>query len=247
MKSIFNLAYKENLLLDLHLPESDEFDLFVYFHGGGLSKGGKGKVEVFAKTLADRNIATASVEYRMYPDAKFPDYIVDCADSIRWLKDHISQYGKCKKLYVGGSSAGGYLSMMLCFDKRYLNAVGMNPTDIDAYIHDAGQPTSHFRVLQELGKDSKRVIVDETAPMYFVGLEETYSPMLFIVADNDMFGRYEQTMVMVKTLEHFGHKENVHTQLMHSTHCGYVKKLDEDGEGIFAKVILSFLEKMNLA
>ena len=32
MKSIFDLAYKENLLLDLHLPETDEFDLFVYFH-----------------------------------------------------------------------------------------------------------------------------------------------------------------------------------------------------------------------
>lgn len=244
MKSIFDLAYKENLLLDLHLPESDSFDLFVYFHGGGLKNGRRGGVEVFAKTLADRNIATATVEYRMYPDAKFPDFIVDCADSIRWLKDNISQYGKCNKMYVGGSSAGGYLSMMLCFDKRYLNAVGMSPTDIDAYIHDAGQPTSHFNVLKELGKDSKRIIVDETAPMYFVGMEETYSPMLFIVSDNDMFGRYEQTMLMVKTLEHFGHADKVHTQVMHGSHCAYVYKADEDGEGVLAKVILSYLEKL---
>ena len=243
MRSIFDLAYKENLFLDLHVPESDSFDLFVYFHGGGLKNGRRGGVEVFAKTLAKRNIATASVEYRMYPDAKFPDFIVDCADSIRYLKDNISQYGKCGKIYVGGSSAGGYLSMMLCFDKRYLNAVGLEPTDIDAYIHDAGQPTSHFNVLKELGKDSKRVIVDETAPMYFVGLEETYSPMLFIVSDNDMFGRYEQTMLMVKTLEHFGHADKVQTQVMNGKHCAYVYKADEDGEGILAKVILSFLEK----
>ena len=244
MKSIFDLAYKENLFLDLHLPETDEFDLFVYFHGGGLSKGSKGKVEVFAKTLAKHNIATASVEYRMYPDAKFPDFIVDCADSIRWLKDNIAKYGKCNRIYVGGSSAGGYLSMMLCFDKRYLNAVGLEPTDIDAYIHDAGQPTSHFNVLKELGKDSKRIIVDETAPMYFVGVDETYAPMLFIVSDNDMFGRYEQTMLMVKTLEHFGHADKVQTQVMNGKHCAYVYKADEDGEGIFAKVILSYLEKL---
>ena len=246
MKTIFDLAYKENLFLDLHLPETDEFDLFVYFHGGGLSAGKRGGVEVFAKTLADRNIATATVQYRMYPDAKFPDFIVDCADSIRWLKDNIAQYGKCKRLYVGGSSAGGYLSMMLCFDKRYLNAVGLEPTDIDAYIHDAGQPTSHFNVLKELGKDSRRVIVDETAPLFFVGLEETYAPMLFIVSDNDMFGRYEQTMLMVKTLEHFGHTENVRTKVMNSTHCAYVRKADEDGEGILGKVILSFLEELKL-
>ena len=247
MKSIFDLAYKENLFLDLHLPESDSFDLFVYFHGGGLKNGRRGGVEVFAKTLAKQNVATATVEYRMYPDAKFPDFIVDCANSIRWLKDNISQYGKCNRIYVGGSSAGGYLSMMLCFDKRYLNAVGLEPTDIDAYIHDAGQSTSHFNVLKELGKDSKRVIVDETAPMYFVGLEETYSPMLFIVSDNDMFGRYEQTMLMVKTLEHFGHADKVQTQVMNGKHCAYVYKADEDGEGILAKVILSYLEKIKLA
>ena len=247
MKSIFDLAYKENLFLDLHLPESDSFDLFVYFHGGGLKNGRRGGVEVFAKTLAKQNVATATVEYRMYPDAKFPDFIVDCANSIRWLKDNISQYGKCNRIYVGGSSAGGYLSMMLCFDKRYLNAVGLEPTDIDAYIHDAGQPTSHFNVLKELGKDSKRVIVDETAPMYFVGLEETYSPMLFIVSDNDMFGRYEQTMLMVKTLEHFGHADKVQTQVMNGKHCAYVYTADEDGEGILAKVILSYLEKIKLA
>jgi hypothetical protein len=60
-------------------------------------------------------------------------------------------------------------------------------------------------VLKELGKDSKRIIVDETAPMYFVGMDETYSPMLFIVSDDDMFGRYEQTMLMLSTLRHFGY------------------------------------------
>ena len=246
MKSIYDIAYKENLLLDLHLPEAESFDIFIYFHGGGLTGGRRGGIEVFAETLAKRNIATATVEYRMYPDAKFPDFIVDSADAIRWVKDNISQYGNCNKIYVGGSSAGGYLSMMLCFDKRYLNAVGMEPTDITAYIHDAGQPTSHFNVLKELGKDSRRVIVDETAPLFFVGMEETYAPMLFIVSDNDMFGRYEQTMVMVKTLEHFGHTETVRTKVMNSTHCAYVRKADEDGEGILGKVILSFMEELKL-
>ena len=76
MKSIYDIEYKENLLLDLHLPETDTFDLFVYFHGGGIEYGDRKGVEVFAKTLAKRNIATASAEYRMYPSAKFPEFIV---------------------------------------------------------------------------------------------------------------------------------------------------------------------------
>ena len=66
--------------------------------------------------------------------------------------------------------------MMLCFDKRYLQSVGLSNDDIAGYWHDAGQPTSHFNVLKYSGKDSRRVIVDETAPLYFIGLEEKYLP-----------------------------------------------------------------------
>ena len=240
----FDIKYKDDLMLDLFLPESEEFDLFVYIHGGGLVEGGRKRVDVFAKTLAKHNIATASIEYRMYPNAKFPEFIEDCAYSVKWLRDNISEYGRCKRIFVGGSSAGGYLSMMLCFDKRYFEAVGMKPTDIAAYIHDAGQPTSHFNVLKELGKDSRRVIVDETAPMFFVGMDEEYSPMLFIVSDDDMFARYEQTVLMVKTLEHFGHKDNVFLSVQHGKHTAYVKAADEAGEGVFGNIVLDFLGKI---
>lgn len=240
-----NIEYKKGLSLDLYLPENDTFDVFVYFHGGGLVSGSREGVDVFAKTLAKNNIATASVDYRMYPDAKFPEFIEDCACSIRWLKDNLQTYGKCNRFFVGGSSAGGYLSMMLCFDEKYLKAVGMLPTDIAGYIHDAGQPTSHFNVLKELGKDSRRLIVDETAPMYFVGLQEKYSPMLFIVSDEDMFARYEQTALMVKTLEHFGHKDNVYLRILHGKHCEHTKKVDEDGEGVLGKIINEFIDKLN--
>ena len=244
MKSICDIEYSAGLQLDLHLPEKEEFDLFVYFHGGGLEHGSRKGAEPFVKTLADNNVATASVEYSMYPTAKFPDFINDCAKAVAWLKENIGTYGKCKNILVGGSSAGGYISMMLCFDPTYFERVGILPTDVAGYIHDAGQPTSHFNVLKELGKDSRRIIVDQTAPLYFVGTSEKYSPMLFIVSTNDMFGRYEQTMLMVKTLEHFGHKDNVHLEIMESTHCAYVKKLDENGESVFANVILKHIDKL---
>lgn len=244
MRSFYDIEYADNLELDLHLPESETFDLFVYFHGGGLVSGDRKGVEVFAKTLAKHNIATASVEYTMYPKAKFPDFITDCAKSVAYLKNNICRYGKCKRLFVGGSSAGGYISMMLCFDERYFKNVGIAPSEIDGYIHDAGQPTSHFNVLKEFGKDSRRVIVDETAPLYFVGTQEKYPPMLFAISDNDMFARHEQTMLMIKTLEGFGHKDNVFLHVESGKHSSYVCKQDENGEGVFANIILGFLDKL---
>ena len=244
MITCFDIEYKPNLFLDLFLPESDTFDVFVYFHGGGLEHGSRKGMDVFAKTLAKNNIATASVEYSMYPNAKFPEFIQDCAESVRWIRDNINNYGKCKRIFVGGSSAGGYLSMMLCFDNKYLEQVGMLPTDIAGYIHDAGQPTAHFNVLKELGVDSRRLIVDKTAPMYFVGMQEKYSPMLFIVSDNDMFARYEQTMLMIKTLEHFGHKDNVFVKVINGKHCEHTLKADQNGEGVFGNIINEFVNKI---
>ena len=95
--------------------------------------------------------------------------------------------------------------MMLCFDRRYLDAVGVDPLEISGWVHDAGQPTAHFVVLKNSGFDSKRIIVDETAPLYFIGVEKSHSPMHFIVSDNDMQNRYEQTLLLVSTLKHFGH------------------------------------------
>ena len=244
MKSIYDIEYKDGLFIDLHLPEEESFDLFIYFHGGGLVEGDRKNEEVFARTLAKVGVATASVEYRMYPNAVFPDFIDDCAEAVARLKEDASKYGECKRLFVGGSSAGGYLSMMLCFDGRYLERVGMKPTDIAGYIHDAGQPTAHFNVLNYGGADGRRVIVDERAPMYFVGCEESYSPMLFIVSDNDIFARLEQTMLMVKTLNHFGHTDNVFLEVMHGGHCEYVYKADDDGDGVFGKIILPFIKRI---
>ena len=246
MKEFLDVEYKEGLQIDMYLPDNceDGYDVFVYFHGGGLEKGSRRGTKVFAQPLCEKGVGVASVEYRMYPDAKFPDFIEDCAEAVAYLKAHAGEYGKLRRIFVGGSSAGGYLSMMLCFDRKYLEAVGMKPTDIAAYIHDAGQPTAHLNVLKREGEDGRRVIVDERAPMYFVGRDESYSPMLFIVSDEDMFARYEQTILMVKTLEHFGHKENVHLAVQNSKHCKYVYKVDEAGESVFANIILPFLDKV---
>lgn len=228
MKTYLDIPYIENAtemqLLDIYLPECDRFPVYVHFHGGGLVNGSRKGFKHIAEQLAERGIASVSVEYRMFPDAKYPDFIEDSASAVKWVKDNISAYGKCTGLYIGGSSAGGYLSMMLCFDRRWLNAVGIDLSEINGYFHDAGQPTAHFNVLKYSGLDHRRVIIDETAPLYHIGLEENYPKMAFIVSDNDMKNRYEQTMLVLGTLKHFGYDMNkVMLKVMHGTHTHYAR------------------------
>ena len=227
--------------LDLFVPETGFDTVFVYFHGGGLEAGSKVCPESFVRDFIERDIALVSAEYRMYPDAVWPDFIRDAASAVRWVCAHISEYGCCKNIYVGGSSAGGYLSMMLCFDPSYYTAAGVEPSRITGYVHDAGQPTAHFRVLRQNGLDSRRLIVDETAPLYFVGTQPDVSPMLFLVADNDMENRYEQTMLLLSTLKHFGLEERCTLRVMHGTHCSYTYAEDERGKSVFADMVSEYI------
>lgn len=245
MRVISDISYGELDIqkLDMWLPDGEEFTAFVYFHGGGLVNGNRKCLpEEAYKYFTDRGIAFISVEYRMYPDAKFPDFIEDSAKAVAWVFNNINTYGSCKGIYVGGSSAGGYISMMLCFDRRYLFNEGVSHLDVKGWVHDAGQPTAHFMVLKYSGKDSRRIIVDETAPLYFIGAEEKHSPMFFIVSDNDMQNRYEQTMLVLSTLKHFGLDGNAELKVMHGSHCQYLSAIDENGESVFAKTVCEFIK-----
>ncbi len=248
MRSITDIQYSsfgEATTLDLHLPEGDFESLFMYIHGGGIVSGRKENTACLFEYLTENGVAAASINYRMYPDAKYPEFIEDAAAAAAWIKKHIGEYGNCKKIYLGGSSAGGYLSMMLCFDDKYLAAHGLKPTDFAGFVHDAGQPTAHFNVLtKDMGLDSRRIIVDETAPLYYVGLAESYPPMYIIWSDNDMKNRPEQSVLLLSTLDHFKYDQSkIKTTLMSGTHCAYVEALDEGGKSIFGKMVLEFINE----
>ena len=246
MKIVENVAYGSHpaQTLDLYLPEGAVNSLFLYFHGGGLVAGDKGnEASVFAPYLAEKGVAVASANYRMYPQADYPDFIRDAALCVAWAKGYGTQSLSCDTLFVGGSSAGGYLSMMLCFDPRYLAEVGLDNGAIAGYFHDAGQPTAHFTVLKNRGIDPRRVIVDETAPLYHVGTAAV-PPMRFIVSDQDMKNRYEQIMLTLSTLKHLEYEGFDHV-VMQGKHCAYCKRLDDRGESVLGQMIFDFIQSVN--
>ncbi len=249
MEIIRDIPYTENAakeqVLDLYLPENKEFSAFIYFHGGGLVGGDKDNFP--AKTeLVEKGYAVISANYRLYPNANFPDFINDGAMAVAWVKNNISRFGKCNKIFIGGSSAGGYITQMLCFNKDYLAKHNIDADQIDGYVMDAGQPTSHFIVLKERGLDPRRIIVDETAPLYFIAGERDYPPMKIIVSDNDMENRLEQTMLLVSTLKHFKcDMSKVDLEIVKdSTHCQYVNKRDHNSKSIFADMIFKFISEV---
>ena len=238
---VYSYSDERNNKLDLYIPERECIAAFVYFHGGGLECGDKSEIE-FVNGIVQKGIAVVSVNYRMYPTAVYPEFIRDAAAAAAWTYGHIEEYGGKRKIFIGGSSAGAYLSMMLCFDKKYLAPYGISESEISGFIHDAGQPTVHFNVLRERGIDIRSIAVDEAAPLYHVTHNLNYPPMLFTVSDNDMTNRLEQTKLMIKTLEHFENDmSRIRLKVMeNSEHCSYLNTDSEKGN-LFEKIVYDFI------
>ena len=234
MKQKLNVVYNSvGQLLDVFLPEEPFEKIFLFFHGGGLT-GGDQAYQPFMGYLVEKGMAVISAAYRLYPQARYPDYIEDAADAVAWVKAHMPG----KAVYVGGSSAGAYLSMMLCFDESYLGRRGLDVSDIQGFVHDAGQPTTHFAILQERGLDSRRVIVDEAAPLYHICPDRTYPPMVFIVSDQDIPCRLEQIQLMLAAMKHLGCGANARLQVLSGLHVAHDNAFDPEGNSVFGKLIL---------
>ncbi len=230
--------------MDIMVPDSgSDFPVFVYYHGGGLEGGDKVWGKDLATYLVPRGVLVVSANYRMYPEAVFPEYLQDAAACAAWVKKHIAEYGgDPEKIFLGGSSAGGYISMMLCYDRKWFAPYNLTTMEFAGWVHDAGQPTAHYNIMRERGLDTRRVIIDESAPIYYIGLEKEYKPQLFIVSDNDMENRPEQTTLTLSTLKHFRYNmDTVKLITMHGGHCAYDGAYDENGDSIFGKMIYEFM------
>lgn len=253
VKLVENLVYCEELgnagMYDLYLPqvpEGTELPLLIYFHGGGLEMGDKKDGRGMYLELAAKGIAIATANYRMYPDVGYPVFIEDAANAVAYISKHIQEYATCASMWIGGISAGGYLSMMLHFAPDFLSAYGIDNNIFAGYIFDAGQPTTHFNVLRERSLDTSAVCVDEAAPIYY--LIEPYEAnlqqrFLIIIAENDMPGRKEQNELLIRTMETHGYNaEQMTYKIMPGfTHAGYVEAQAEDGHYPYADIIWEFI------
>ena len=236
-----------SLRLDVHYPPAGRQALstYLYFHSGGLTMGARDEPAIIAlaEALTARGVVMISAGYRLYPQAAFPDYVRDAARAAAWVMANRKAYALPGKVFLGGSSAGGYLSMMLCFARQYLSEVGLSPEDFSGFLLDAGQPTTHFEVMARRGDDPRRVMVDDAAPLYYVRDAGPRRPMLLICAERDIPGRVAQNRLLLHTLEAFG-ADPSQMWLLFMPGCEHVCYLNPENQLAFAAytvVCASFL------
>jgi acetyl esterase/lipase len=134
---------QERQLLDVYSPSGAKNRPVVFWiHGGGWQGGDKGEIGRKPQAFTEKGLVFVSTSYRLLPNVDMGTIVRDVAKSIRWVHDHIAEYGgDPNRLLVMGHSAGAQLAALICTDDRYLKAEGLSlsiikgcvPVDGDTY------------------------------------------------------------------------------------------------------------------
>ncbi len=106
---------KRDLHLDVFRPEKKGiYPALLLVHGGGWRSGNRTMQEPMAQQIADHGYVTATIEYRLSPEAIYPATVYDLKAAIRYLRSNAGKYSiDPDRIAITGSSAGGQLAALV--------------------------------------------------------------------------------------------------------------------------------------
>lgn len=239
-----DFVYYKNNKVDVYIPNKPNFTTIIYFHGGGLVEGSRSQenlVEI-CNRFKELNFCVFNFDYSLYPNAKFPDYIIDAAEAVKCAIKKSAELGGNGKFFVSGSSAGAYLSAMLLSNKKYLKDVGVDSSKINGWFLESGQMTDHFHVIEfEEHLDPKIEKITRFSPTFYINDEFKCSPIKLLVYENDIPNRVKQN-IKFKDLIAKNNANKISLTILKGCHCEGSSKKDTDGEYPFIKEFLNFIQ-----
>lgn len=113
--------------------------VLVFIYGGGWNSGRRSLYRFLGRAYAAKGFTVAIPDYRLHPEVRFPAFVDDAALALRWVADHIADYGgDPARLHLMGHSAGAHTGALLSLDARHLNRVDLAPSHIKSFTGVAG-------------------------------------------------------------------------------------------------------------
>jgi acetyl esterase/lipase len=105
MRNLLDVWKRPDLPVDARAP------VLFQVHGGAWTMGQKeGQGEPLMGHLAERGWVCVTANYRLSPQATWPDHIVDVKRALAWIKENIADHGGDPDFVaITGGSAGGHL------------------------------------------------------------------------------------------------------------------------------------------
>ncbi|SFC17598.1 alpha/beta hydrolase [Massilia yuzhufengensis] len=127
--------------LDIYRPASgaNNAPVIVFFYGGNWVSGSRTDYAFVGQALAARGFVVVIPDYRLYPQVRYPDFLVDAAQAVAWTRREIARHGGDPgRIYLMGHSAGAYNAAMLALDARWLGQQGLETSAVRGLIGLAG-------------------------------------------------------------------------------------------------------------
>jgi len=106
---------KRDLHLDLFRPlKAGTYPALLLIHGGGWRSGNRTMENQLAQQVAAHGYVTATVEYRLSPEAIYPAAVYDIKSAVRFLRSNAAKFGiDPDRIAISGTSAGGQLASLV--------------------------------------------------------------------------------------------------------------------------------------
>jgi acetyl esterase/lipase len=123
--------------LDLYVPDglTAPAPVLLFFPGGSWQSGTKKLYRALGQAFARAGIIVAIADYRLYPQVRYPAFVEDGAEALRFVHRTIgTQGGDPGRIFLCGHSAGAFIATMLACNPEF----GIDRTWIRGVIGIAG-------------------------------------------------------------------------------------------------------------
>jgi acetyl esterase/lipase len=114
--------------LDIYLPTRTPLRRtpLVFVYGGAWERGDKADYLFVGQAFAELGYATVVPDYRLYPDASFPDFVDDVAAAVTTALGRLGKAAclDARRVVLVGHSAGAHTAALLALDPDYLARAG---------------------------------------------------------------------------------------------------------------------------
>lgn len=166
--------------------------VMVWLHGGGWRMGDKTYVQNKPAAFCKAGYVFVSTNYRFHPKVGYAEQGADVAAAIRWVRDHVKEYGgDPERIFLAGHSAGAHLSALVGIDDRYLKGEKLDLSAlagvvlVDGAAYDVAKQTADapLRALRTLYADvfgADPANQKDASPRWHVAPDKKIPPFLIL-------------------------------------------------------------------
>ena len=237
-----NISYGslERHRLDIYKADQPRANapVLVFIHGGSWEDGSKDIYKFLAEGFTSEGFDIAVPNYRLYPDAVYPQMLEDSAKAVA----HVAKQFPERPIVIMGHSAGAYNTLMVGLDKTYLSKEGVSVCDRISGIISLAAPTGAY----ELKKEPLITIFPDRfqkddAPLAYA---TESSPRLFVMngADDTTVGPKNAEVLAEKVRARGGAAElKIYDDVNHTEAVQFLSR-HFDGKATLKADIISFID-----